>query len=85
MKGGREWEKEEAEGRRKSRRTDDGKMAAPVGPYARCFERATLCRPSQMLNGSTPLIFTTCVYYTCFFVASLKRLSPSLMSSHFCT
>lgn len=50
MKEGCEWEKEEAEGKRKSRRTDDGKMAAPVGPYARCFERATLCRPLQMLN-----------------------------------
>lgn len=49
MKEGREWEKEEAEGKRKSR-TDDGKMAAPVGPYARCFERATLRRPLQMLN-----------------------------------
>lgn len=52
MKGGREWEQEEGEGRGKSRRTDEGKMAAPGGPYARRFESATLGRCLQMLNGS---------------------------------
>lgn len=76
MKEGREWEKEEAEGKRKSRRTDDGKMAAPVVPYARCFERATLCRPLQMLNWSTPPTSSSVVSYIS--SSPLLNVSPHL-------
>lgn len=84
MKGGREWEKEEGEGRRKSRRADDGKMATPVGPYARCFERVTLCRSLQMLN-SISLFPKLVLYITRVSSSPFLNVSLSLISSHFST
>lgn len=83
MKGGREWEKEEGEGRRKSRRTDDGKMATPVGPYARCFESATLCRSLQMLTCSIPFFSSLVSHITR--VSSSAFLNVSLSVFNFLT
>lgn len=69
--------KEEGEGRRKSRRTDDGKMATPVGPDARRFERAGLCRSLQMLNRFIPRFLSLVSHIAPFFSTVRKRLSVS--------